>query len=85
MELDEKLQLEEKDMSALDFANFSYYNDRWALVLVYIWNCQTALTSELICGDNGISFISANDQACLILHEFIRIGITISHFSFTKQ
>ena len=28
MELDEKLQLEEKDMSALDFANFSYYNDR---------------------------------------------------------
>ena len=28
MELDEKLQLEEKEMSALDFANFSYYNDR---------------------------------------------------------
>jgi len=27
MELDEKLQLEEKEMSALDFANFSYYND----------------------------------------------------------
>ena len=28
MELDEKLQLEEKEMSALDFANFSFYNDR---------------------------------------------------------
>ena len=28
MELDEKLQLEEKEMSALDFVNFSSYNDR---------------------------------------------------------
>ena len=40
MELDEKLQLEEKDMSALDFANFSYYNDRWALgVYLKLPNC----------------------------------------------
>ena len=28
MELDEKLQLEEKEMSAVDFVNFSSYNDR---------------------------------------------------------